>query len=272
MLSSLARTKTARAVIEAMIDGERDPRALAGLALGAARGKRRQIARALTGTLFDDHHAQLARMHLDQIDFLDARSRPWTTRSPPAWTPSRPPGAWTPTAPPARPRPRRRGPARRGAARGDPRRHRGPGPHDHRRDRPRHDPLPDPRPPRQLGRARPGRPAVRAPRRKPRKGQGDGYLRGFCTQAAAGAAGTDTFLGERHRRIAAKRGPLRARCAVARSILVIIWHLLNDPEARYADLGPGWHHRKTGRDSKIQNCIRQLQALGLDVTLTPAAA
>ncbi len=43
---------------------------------------------------------------------------------------------------------------------------------------------------------------------------------------------TDTFLGERYRRIVKRRGKLKALVAVARSILVIIWHLLNDPAAR----------------------------------------
>jgi transposase len=107
---------------------------------------------------------------------------------------------------------------------------------------------------------------------KPKKGQGDGYLRGYCTQAAAGAAATDTFLGERHGRACRRSGPLRARCAVARSILVIDWHLLANPEARYADLGPDWHARRTDREKKIQGHIRQLQALGLDVTVTATAA
>ena len=39
-------------------------------------------------------------------------------------------------------------------------------------------------------------------------------------------------------------------CAVARSILVIIWHLLADPEARFTDLGAGWHDQQAGRDRK----------------------
>ena len=71
--------------------------------------------------------------------------------------------------------------------------------------------------------------------RKPGKGQGDSYLRGYCTQAATGAATTDTFLGERLRRLSRRLGGSRARCAVGRSILVIIWHLLADPEARYTE-------------------------------------
>ena len=107
--------------------------------------------------------------------------------------------------------------------------------------------------------------------RKPGKGHGDAYLKGYCTQAATGAARTATFLGERLRRLSRRLGGSRARCAVARSILVIIWHLLANPEARFADLGPDWHDAHADRDRKIQAHLRQLRALGLDVTLTPAA-
>jgi transposase len=53
--------------------------------------------------------------------------------------------------------------------------------------------------------------------RKPGKGQGDAYLKGYCTQAANGAAGTDSFLGERLRRLSRRLGGNRAKCAVARS-------------------------------------------------------
>ncbi|WP_093459774.1 hypothetical protein [Streptomyces melanosporofaciens] len=55
------------------------------------------------------------------------------------------------------------------------------------------------------------------------------------------AARTDTFLGARYRRIVKRRGHLKALVAVARSILVTVRHLLNDPTARYRDLGPDWH-------------------------------
>ena len=51
-------------------------------------------------------------------------------------------------------------------------------------------------------------------------------------------------------------------CAVGRSILVIIWHLLADPAARFNDLGPGWHDQQAGRDRKIRSHLRQLKALG----------
>jgi len=75
-------------------------------------------------------------------------------------------------------------------------------------------------------------PPVRPRTRAGKKGQGDTWLRGAPTQAANGAARTATFLGERHHRIARRRGKATAQVAVARSILVIIWHLLADPAAR----------------------------------------
>jgi hypothetical protein len=53
---------------------------------------------------------------------------------------------------------------------------------------------------------------------------------------------------------------------------VIIWHLLADPAARFTDLGPGWHDEQASRDRKIRNHLRQLKALGLDVTVNQTAA
>jgi hypothetical protein len=112
---------------------------------------------------------------------------------------------------------------------------------------------------------------VRPPQARGQKGHGNSYLRGYLCQAANGAARTNTFLGERYHRIARRRAAARAQVAVARSILVIIWHLLADPDARYTDLGPGHYATRTDKDKKIRNHVRQLQALGLTVTLTPAA-
>ena len=102
-------------------------------------------------------------------------------------------------------------------------------------------------------------------------GKGNPYLKGVLGEAAAGAAKTNTFLGERYRRLVKRRGKLKALVAVARSILVIIWHLLADPTARFHDLGADFYTNRTDTDRKTRNHIRQLQALGFTVTLTPAA-
>jgi transposase len=102
-------------------------------------------------------------------------------------------------------------------------------------------------------------------------GHGNRYLARILGEAAVGAARTNTFLGERYRRIAKRRGRKRALVAVGRSILVITWHLLSDPEATYHDLGPGFYHTRTGTDRARRNHVRQLEALGYTVTLEPAA-
>jgi transposase len=61
-----------RAMIEALIAGQRNPAALAELAKGRARTRRADLEQALHGR-FTDHHAQLARMLLGQLDELTAR-------------------------------------------------------------------------------------------------------------------------------------------------------------------------------------------------------
>jgi transposase len=102
-------------------------------------------------------------------------------------------------------------------------------------------------------------------------GHGNPYLARILGEAAITASRTDTFLGERFRRIARRRGSKKAIVAVGRSILVIIWHLLSEPAARYADLGPGFYDARISRSRKMHNHIRQLEALGYKVTLEPAA-
>jgi transposase len=85
------------------------------------------------------------------------------------------------------------------------------------------------------------------------------------------ASKTDTFLGERYRRIARRRGAKRAIVAVGRSILVIIWHLLSDPTTRFQDLGAGFYDTRLNAERAKHNHVRQLEALGYKVTLEPAA-
>ena len=102
-------------------------------------------------------------------------------------------------------------------------------------------------------------------------GKGNPYLKGALGEAAAAAAKTDTFLGERYRRIVKRRGKLKALVAVARSILVIIWNLLNDPTARFRDLGADYHATRINTERRTRNYVTQLIAMGYRVTLEPAA-
>jgi transposase len=100
-------------------------------------------------------------------------------------------------------------------------------------------------------------------------GHGNRYLARTLGEAAVIAGRTDTFLGERYRRIAKRRGKKRAMVAVGRSILVIVWHLLANDDARFTDLGPDHFTRHLNPDRQKRNHIRQLEALGY--TVTPAA-
>jgi transposase len=102
-------------------------------------------------------------------------------------------------------------------------------------------------------------------------GHGNRYLAAVLGEAAVTAGRTSTFLGERYRRIARRRGKKKAIVAVGRSVLVIVWHLLADPAARFHDLGPDFYDTRIGPDRKKRNHVRQLEALGYKVTLEPAA-
>jgi transposase len=102
-------------------------------------------------------------------------------------------------------------------------------------------------------------------------GHGNRYLARILGEAAAGTGRTKTFLGARYRRLARRRGAKKAIVAVGRSQLVIIWHLLADPDTRYYDLGSDHYDRHINTDTRRRNHIRQLEALGYRVTLSPPA-
>jgi len=275
-LSSVASkltTVSARDMIAAMIAGERDPRVLAGLARTRMKARRDDLIEALDG-MFDDHHGELAQLLLDHIAFLDDTITQLTARA--AEAAAAIPASWG-TDPDGTTGP--------GA---------GAGP-----DAPvlnavtRLAQIPGLSP--DLARAVIAEtgldmtrfptaahlvswaglcPSARqsGPRTRPgKKGQGDTWLRSALGQAALGAARTQTFLGERYWRIARRRGKAKAQVAVARSILVIIWHLLADPTSRFTDLGPGYYQARLDADRKLKNHIRQIQALGYEVAITRAA-
>jgi transposase len=102
-------------------------------------------------------------------------------------------------------------------------------------------------------------------------GHGNAYLARALGEAAVAAGRTNTFLGERYRRLARRRGAKKAVVAVGRSILVIVWHLLADPTARFRDLGAGFYDTRVNAERAKRNHIRQLEALGYTVSLQPAA-
>ena len=280
-LSSVATDllgKSARAMIEALIAGERDPKILADLAQGRLNAKRARLLEALNGR-FDDHHADLAQLLLDQIDACSEKVDRLTTRIEQLVAelpePS-PPGDRAPRPTLATDVPVDHDPDARRLTTVE-----------------RLDEVPGiaeraaqiiiaevgldmsqfPTPAHLVSWAKLSPQTIQSgPKVKVgHTGKGNRYLKGVLGEVATAAAKTDTFLGERYRRLVRRRGKQRALVAVARSILVIVWHLLADPDARYIDLGSDYYTNRLDPDRKTRDLVRQLHALGHTVTLTPAA-
>jgi transposase len=265
--------KSVRDMVEALIAGERDPHVLARLARGRMKAKHDKLVEALTGR-FDDHHGELARMLLTQIDALTAQIDMLTTRIeelipqiPESWGVD-PDGTTGPGA---------------GLAPGSP-------------ALPAVDRLDEitgiGRDTAQVIIAEIGLDMSRFPTaghlvswarltphtmqsgattRGGKTGKGNPYLKGVLGSAVAAAGRTDTFLGQRYRRLVRRRGKLKALVAIARSILVIAWNLLSDRGARFRDLGGDYYTSRIDKNRKTRSHVRQLEALGYTVVLAPAA-
>ncbi|MHB1511417.1 MAG: transposase [Acidimicrobiales bacterium] len=102
-------------------------------------------------------------------------------------------------------------------------------------------------------------------------GKGNPYLKAALGQMATGAAKTDTFLGERYRRLVKRMPKKKALAAIERSILVVIFHLLSDPSATFTDLGSDFYTKRIDAKRRTEHLVHQLEALGHHVTLSPAA-
>lgn len=102
-------------------------------------------------------------------------------------------------------------------------------------------------------------------------GHGNRYLARALGGLAVNAGRTPTFLGARYRCIARRRGSRRAVVAVGRSILVIISHLIQNPDTPYRDLGYDHYDRHRDTEAARRQHVRQLESLGYTVTLHPAA-
>jgi transposase len=277
-----------RAMLEALIAGERDPVRLADLARGRMRPKKAELERALRGD-FRAHHATLLRMMLGRVDRLTADVDALTGQVTAALAEIEgaaqvhpdtgeivAPGTGGPPAVGAAPT--GEACAEAGEARQLTLAERlaeipgiGPvaaqaiiaevGTDVSRFPTPGH--LASwaglaPKDRESAGRAKPARTA-----------KGNRYLGGILGQAAMSVAKTQTFYGVRYRRVRAARGPQKAIVAVARSMTGAIWHLIKDPDARYRDLGPDYYDRRKDPAKQAAVYRRGLERLGFKVALTP---
>jgi transposase len=262
-----------RAIMAALIDGQRDPAELAALAVPRIiKNKRGALEQALTGR-FTGHHAARLEMLLTQHDQLTALIDQVTTRIDQAITA-------LPPAPPADPA---SGPGTPAA--GDA--------YLSAVERLCEIPGIGPEIARSIigeigldvtgvfGTARrlcswakvaPRTVQSGASKRSGKTGKGNFYLKSGLGQAATGAAKTDTFLGERYRRLIKRMPKAKAKTAIARSILVIVFELLADPAKRYKDLGSGHYAKRMDTGRRTARLTGELRALGWEVTLAPLTA
>ena len=97
---------------------------------------------------------------------------------------------------------------------------------------------------------------------------GDKWLRIALVEAAhAAGRSKNTSLAAHYHRIRGQRGPWRAAVAVGHSILVIVWHLLANPNARFHDLGSDFYTSRIDKTRRTRHLVRQLEALGHTVPL-----
>jgi transposase len=100
-------------------------------------------------------------------------------------------------------------------------------------------------------------------------GRGNPYIGAALGEASSSAGRTQTFLGAKLRRLARHMPKKKAQGAVMRSQLVIAHALLSDPAAEYRELGPGYYDQQAGTLRQARGHVRSLERLGWKVTLEP---
>jgi transposase len=116
----------------------------------------------------------------------------------------------------------------------------------------------------------PGNDESAGKRRSGRTRKGSKWLRQTMAESAKAAARTKgTYLGARYARLRLRRGANRATVAVAHSILVAVWHMLQTGEL-YRELGADYYLRRDPA-RQTRRLVAQLERLGHTVTLREAA-
>jgi transposase len=230
---------TARAMMDALIAGQRDPRALAQLAKGRARKKTAQLEEALRG-FFTDHHAAILRMMLDNTDRISAQiaaldaciEKEIGPFSGQAARLAEIPGVDAVAA------------AELIAEIGV-------------------DMTRFPSDAHLVSWAKfcPQTHESAGKSKSKGRGRGNPWLAGTLGRIAFANSRADTFLGARYRRLARRRGKQKAIVATGNSVLTVVYYLLSDPMATFCDLGPGYYESRINVHRRARDLVTQLQAL-----------
>jgi transposase len=251
-LSSVATTITGpsgRSMLEALIAGVRDPDVLAELARGRLRAKIPELTEALTGR-FNEHHAFLVRLHLEAIDHRTEAIDGLTARIELMIEPFRAARDLLETIPGISTRAADVIVAETGA------------------DMSR---FPTAKHLASWAGVCPGSNESAGRVKSTHTRPGNPYLKGVLGIAALSAIrSSDTYYCAKYRRIASRRGPIRAVVAVEHSMLTAIWNMLQSGES-FTDPGGDYYMRLRPERAK-NRALQQLRQLGFSVTLEPSVA
>ena len=237
---------SARRILRALVAGERDPQALAQLSVRALRRKIPQLEPALQGR-FTEHHGFMVEVHLDRIEQLEATAAKITDRIEQVIEPFRGarelissiPGISTSVAEVII--------AETGADM---------------------DQFPTPGHRASWAGVCPGHNESAGRVKSAKTRPGNRHLKGALGIAAmSNARHKGTHLHAKYKRIAKRRGRSKALVAIEHHLLTVIWTLLRTG-AFYQDPGPDYYTHRNPNAAK-KHALRQLQALGYDVTLHP---
>lgn len=251
-VASSTLTKSGRAMIEALIAGERDPEALADLAKARLRAKIPELTRALDAK-FAEHHATQLRQLLDHIDWFDATIAALDGRIVTMTEP------WADVIERLQTIP---GVGRRTAevivaeTGGDMTRF------------PTHQHLAS------WVAMCPGHNESGGKRKSGRTTHGDVWLADALTEAAWAAIRTkDTYVTSKFWRVAGPRADshrkAKAAVAVGHKLLIAAYHIMAIPGETYRDLGPDYLANRDDPERRRDRLVAQLAKLGYDVALTP---
>jgi transposase len=241
--------KSTRAMLEAMIEGERNPAVLADMALGKMRTKVSDLEDALLGR-FSEHHGTIARVILDHIDFLDESIDRLDQEIAARMNPFRESLGRLVTIPGVGIRTAEVIIAETG---GDMSK------------------FPTPNQLAAWAGVCPANHESAGKRRPAGTRHGSTHLRLALVEAAKGASRSKgTYLAAQYKRIASRGGSNKAVVAVAHSILVSAWFMLSNDQP-YADLGGDYFEKRRSPEVQTRRLVAKLQALGHQVTLEPVA-
>lgn len=240
---------TGRSILEALCAGERDPQRLAQMAKGKLKAKVTDLGRSVPGR-FNEHHAAMTRELLGHIDFLDAALGRLDARVDAMIAPFADARERLITIPGVGIKTAQIVIAEIGV------------------DMTR---FPTPGHLASWAGLCPGNNESAGKHRSTHTRSGNPWLSSALVEAAwTVTRSKDCYLAVRFWRIAKRRGQQRALIAVAHTILVICWHLLTEG-ATYTELGSDYLARNDQPDRRRRQLVDQLERLGYQVELSPAA-